>query len=139
MARTNIKLGRRGKAVGLLLETIEEGEPHLRAEAALLLMALYEKEGDEPAARRMAETIVAQPHDEVDASTLAYAAWQLARQEERAAQSKLRAALDRYQAILAAPPAGFPPNVIEEQIRRLQAQLQDIDRAVDSTHVVLGQ
>ena len=87
VARTNIKLGRRGKAVGLLLETIEEGEPHLRAEAALLLMALYEKEGDEQAVRQMAETIVAQPHDEIDASTLGYASWQLARHEERAAQA----------------------------------------------------
>ncbi|MBL4848892.1 MAG: protein kinase [Planctomycetes bacterium] len=138
VARTNIKLGRRGKAVSLLLETIEEGDPPLRTEAALLLMTLYEKEGDAPSVQRMAETIMAQPPDEIDPASRAYAAWKLARQDERAAQESIRSALDKYQEILKAPPDGFPPNVIEEQIRRLQEQLQEGDKAVNSTQVVLG-
>jgi serine/threonine protein kinase len=138
VARTNIKLGRRSKAVSLLLETIEEADPPLRAEAALILMSLYEKDGDEASVHRMAATIMAQPADEIDPAARAYAGWQLARQAERAAQAQVRTALERYQEILQSPPDGLPPNVIEEQIRRLQEQLQDADRAVNSTQVVLG-
>ncbi len=138
VARTNIKLGRRGKAVSLLLETIEEADPPLRAEAALLLMSLYDKEGDQASVHRMAATIMAQPADEIDPAARAYAGWQLARQAERAAQAQVRRALERYQEILKSPPDGLPPNVIEEQIRRLQEQLQEADRAVNSTQVVLG-
>ena len=40
VARTNLKLGRRDKAVSLLLETIEDGDPNLRSDAALLLLQL---------------------------------------------------------------------------------------------------
>lgn len=138
VARTNIKLGRRSKAVSLLLETVEEADAPLRAEAALLLMSLYEKDGDEASVHRMAATIMAQPADEIDPAARAYAGWQLARQAERGAQAQIRTALERYQEILKAPPDGLPPNVIEEQIRRLQEQLQEADRAVNSTRVVLG-
>jgi len=81
---------------------------------------------------------MAQPADEIAPAARAYAGWQLARQAERAAQAQVRTALERYQEILKSPPDGLPPNVIEEQIRRLQEQLQEADRAVNSTQVVLG-
>ncbi|MGE0710490.1 MAG: serine/threonine-protein kinase [Planctomycetota bacterium] len=137
VARTNIKLGRRGKAVSLLLETIQEGDPGLRAEAALLLLSLYEKDGDTAGVRNMAETVLAQPADQVDAAGLAYAAWKLATIEEQDGIARIRAALGRYEAILAAPPEGFPPEVLEEQVRRLREQVQSAERSTSSTQVVL--
>ncbi len=135
VARTNIKLGRRDRAVSLLLETVQEGDPALRAEAALLLMQLYEQEEDAAGVRRMAETIVSEA---AEPAATAYAAWKLAALDERAALDKTRAALARYEAILADPPEGLPREVIEEQVRRLKARVAEVEREAGATQVVLG-
>ena len=136
VARTNIKLGRRDKAMSLLQETIDDGDPALRAEAALLLLGLYEKEGDEAGLRRMAELVT---RDSTDPSATAFASWKLAVLEERAAQENVRAALERYRAILADPPEGMPREVLEAQVARLERQLAEAERDMGSTEVVLGE
>jgi serine/threonine protein kinase len=137
VARTNIKLGRRGKAVSLLLETINEGDPGLRAEAALLLLGLYDKEGDPKGVRRMAEVVLDQPTEQVDPASAAYAAWKLATLEEAEAITRTKGALARYESILADPPEGFPPEVIEEQVRRLREQIRKAEQSTSNTQIVL--
>jgi FimV-like protein len=135
VARTNIKLGRRDKAVSLLRETVEEGDPSLRAEAALLLLSIYEGDGDQENVRRMAEIILSQASDP---ATIAYAGWKLADLDEQAASERIRSALQRYEGILKAPPEGLPREVIEEQVTRLQTQLIEAKRESGSTRIVLG-
>ena len=135
VARTNLKLGRREKAVSLLLETIEDGDPGLRSDAALLLLQLFEKEGDHEQTRRMAEVVV---REAVDPTAVAFARWRLAALAERVALEANQAALERYRALLAAPPAGLPREVIEEQVRRLEAKVADAERDAGTTRVVLG-
>lgn len=137
VARTNIKLGRRDKAVSLLLETINEGDPGLRAEAALLLLSLYERDGDQAGVRRMAQTILEQPSDQIDPASMAYAAWKLGQLEEADAVARNRSALARYEAILSDPPEGMPVDLLEEQIRRLREQIGEAERVSGQTQVVL--
>ena len=136
VARTNLKLGRRDKAVSLLLETLKDGDPSLRSEAGLLLLTLYEQEGDEGNMRRMAEVVLAESDDP---AARAYAAWRLAALDEAAALDRQQAALERYRAILRTPPAGLPPELIEEQVRRLQAQIGEAEKdRGGQTQIVLG-
>jgi serine/threonine protein kinase len=134
VARTNIKLGRREKAVSLLSETIKDGDPGLRAEAALLLLSIYEKDEDLPKVRQMCEIVLADPPG---SSSAAYVAWKLATLDESDAIDKTRQALARYEAILADAPADLPREVIEAQVLRLKTQIADAVREGDMTQIVL--
>lgn len=134
VARTNIKLGRRDKAVSLLSETIKDGDPGLRAEAALLLLSIYEKDEDLPKVRQMCEIVLKDPPG---SSSAAYVAWTLAALDESEAIGKTRQALARYEAILADAPADLPREVIESQVLRLKTQIADAVREGDMTQIVL--
>lgn len=135
VARTNLKLGRRDKAVALLEEAMTEGDPALRVEAATLLCELYESDGDHDKVRGMAEAILEAPGDPAVA---AFAAWKLADIEEKAAVASTRKALARYEAILRDPPDELPRAVVEAQVRRLRALLAQSERDGNTTQVVLG-
>ncbi|HZV00922.1 MAG TPA: serine/threonine-protein kinase [Planctomycetota bacterium] len=136
VARTNLKLGRRDKAVSLLRETLDEaGDPALKGEAALLLLEIFEKENDQDGVRRMAELVVDAGGD---AASVAYACWKLAVMDERQALAKERSALALYERILRDPPEGLPRALIEAQIRRLRARVESSEREMGATQVVLG-
>jgi serine/threonine protein kinase len=136
VARTNLKLGRRDKAVALLRETLEEaGDQTLKGEAALILLDIYEKENDQEGVRKMAELVADAGGD---AASIAYACWKLAVIDERAALSKERSALALYERILRDPPEGLPRPLIETQIRRLRARVESSEREMGATQLVLG-
>ncbi|MEZ0228497.1 MAG: hypothetical protein ACAI25_07710, partial [Planctomycetota bacterium] len=104
-------------------------------EAALLLLEIYDKEGDQDGVRKMAE-LVAEAGG--DAASIAYACWKIAVMEERGALQKERAALAMYERILRDPPEGLPRPLIESQIRRLRARVESSEREMGATQVVLG-
>jgi hypothetical protein len=136
VARTNLKLGRKDKAIALLRETLDEaGDPSLKGEAALLLLEIYEKSGDLDGTRRMAETVAEAGGDP---AAIAFACWKLANLDERAALAKERAALAAYERILRDPPEGLPRPLVEAQIRRLRARVESTERELGSTQLVLG-
>jgi len=136
VARTNLKLGRRDKAVALLRETLEEaGDQALKGEAALILLDIYEKENDQDGVRKMAEVVADAGGD---AASIAYACWKLAVMDERGALSKERSALAMYERILRDPPEGLPRALIEAQIRRLRARVESSEREMGATQLVLG-
>jgi hypothetical protein len=136
VARTNLKLGRRDKAVALLRETLDEaGDAALKGEAALILLDIYEKENDQDGVRRMAELVA---EAGTDAASIAYACWKIAVIEERAALAKERAALAMFERILRDPPEGLPRPLIEAQVRRLRAKIESSEREMGTTQVVLG-
>jgi len=133
LARTNLKLGRRGKAVALLEETVTSGdEPTLRAEAGLLLLDLYDKERDVRSARRMAEIIARCSVD--GAST--YAIWKLARFADEEALRNERSALNHYERLLLhASPEHHP--ILDAQITRLKNRIAASEEALSSFQVIL--
>jgi serine/threonine protein kinase len=136
VARTNLKLGRRDKAVALLRETLAEaGDPDLKSEAALLLLEIFEKDGDQEQAAQMAATVA-----EVckDGAAVAYAAWKLAMLDERGAIEKEKSALARYERILREPPEGMPRALVEAQVKRLRARIESSERELGTTQIVLG-
>ncbi|MCW8139257.1 MAG: protein kinase [Planctomycetota bacterium] len=135
VARTNLKLGRKDKAMSLLEEAIADGDPSLRAEAATLLIELYEEQKDLDGVRRMAEAILQDPSDP---ALNAFASWKLADLEERAALAAVRRALARYEAILKEPPDDLPRAMIEQQVKRLRAHLAQAEREAGATQVLLG-
>ncbi len=135
VARTNLKLGRRDKAVSLLEEALADGDPALRTEAATLLVEIYEEQQDLDGVRRMAEVILQDPQDPALA---AFASWKLADIEERAAIAAIRKALARYEAILREPPDELPRALLEQQVKRLRLQLAQAEREAGSTQVMLG-
>jgi serine/threonine protein kinase len=136
VARTNLKLGRKDKAIALLRETLEEaGDASLKGEAALLLLEIYEKSGDADSTRRMAELVA---ESGGDSASIAYACWKLANLDERAALAKERAALASYERILRDPPEGLPRPLVEAQVRRLRARVESTERELGSTQLVLG-
>ena len=135
VARTNLKLGRRDKAISLLSEAVHDGDPAHRAEAALLLMGIHEREGDLDGLRAMAEVVSACSSDP---SAATYAAWKLAELDEQRAVQGLEAALARYEAILKEPPDDLPRSLIEHQVERLRAQIQANEREAGTTQVRLG-
>ncbi|RMG10366.1 MAG: serine/threonine protein kinase [Planctomycetota bacterium] len=136
VAKTNIKLGRTEKAVSLLRETLSDGDARLRSEAALLLLGIYEAEGDVEGMREMAEAVLAGAPGE---AARAYAGWVLAGLEERASLERARAALARYEALLESPPEGLPADVVEAQIQRLRERIAEAEREAAATRVVLRQ
>ena len=135
VARTNVKLGRRDKAISLLSEALTEGDSQLRAEAALLLMELHEGAEEWERVRELAEVVLAESSDP---SHTAFAAWKLADLDEREALERARRALAHYTAILERPPEALPREVLEAQIRRLKAQIAASEREQGSTQVLLG-
>jgi len=135
VARTNLKLGRRGKAMSLLSEALEDGDPGLRAEAARLMLEIHEAEDDPAGVRRMAEAILDVSRDP---SMTAYAGWKLAELDEKAALADLQRAIARYERILEEAPDELPRTVIEAQVRRLKSQLSAVEREAGTTQVVLG-
>ncbi|MCO5164909.1 MAG: serine/threonine protein kinase [Planctomycetes bacterium] len=135
VARTNLKLGRKDKAVSLLEEALADGDPALRTEAATLLIEIYEEQQDVDGVRRMAEAILQDPKDP---ALGAFASWKLAALEERAALAAVKRALARYEAILKEPPDDLPRAVIEQQVKRLRANLVQTEREAGATQVLLG-
>jgi serine/threonine protein kinase len=135
VARTNLKLGRRDKAISLLSEAVYDGDPAHRAEAALLLMGIHQDEGDLDKLRAMAEVVATCSSDP---SSSAYAAWKLAELDEQEAMADLRRALERYEAILRDPPADLPRTLIEHQVERLRGQLQAAEKESQTTQLRLG-
>ena len=136
VARTNLKLGRKDKAIALLRETLDEaGDPSLKGEAALLLLEIYEKSGELESMRRMAELVAEAGGDN---ASVAYACWKLANLDERAALAKERSALASYERILRDPPEGLPRPLVEAQVRRLRARVESTERELGSTQLVLG-
>ena len=135
VARTNLKLGRRDKAISLLSEAVHDGDPGHRAEAALLLMGIHEQEGDLDGLRAMAEVVAA---CSTDPSAAAYATWKLAELDESRARAGLEQALERYEALLREPPADLPRTLIEHQVERLRSQIKASERESGATQVRLG-
>jgi serine/threonine protein kinase len=135
VARTNLKLGRKDKAVALLEEALADGDPALRVEAATLLVEIYEEQKDLDGVRRMAEVILAEPQDP---ALSAYASWKLADIEEKTAVVAIKKALARYEAILRDPPEELPRAILEHQVKRLRSQLAHAERETGSTQVILG-
>lgn len=135
VAKTNLKLRRRDKAMSLLQEALEDGDPALRAEAALLLMELFESDGDPDGVRRMATQVLA---DAQDTAVAAFAAWKLAELDEKAALRDLQQALAHYERILRDPPEDLPRALIEAQVKRLRGQIAAAQRDAGSTSIVLG-
>ena len=135
VARTNLKLRRRDKAMSLLQEALEDGDPALRSEAALLLLELFESDGDPEGVRKMATQVLA---DAQDTAVAAYAAWKLAELDEKDALRDLQQALARYERILRDPPEDLPRALIEAQVKRLRAQIAATQRDASSTSIVLG-
>jgi serine/threonine protein kinase len=135
VARTNLKLGRKDKAVALLEEALADGDPALRVEAATLLVEIYEEQKDLDGVRRMAEVILAEPQDP---ALSAYASWKLADIEEKSAVLAIKKALARYESILRDPPEELPRAILEHQVKRLRSQLAHAERETGSTQVILG-
>lgn len=135
VARTNLKLKRRDKAEALLAEAIQDGDPSLRCEAALLLLELRESEGKhaevEPLVRIVADTAR-------DPETKAFAAWKLAEIDQRHAINSLVAAIERLQAIELELPPELPRPLLEEQLNRLRDQLSTLERDQGTVRVFLG-
>lgn len=135
VARTNLKLGRKDKAVSLLEEALADGDPAMRTEAATLLVEIYEEQKDLDGVRRMAEVILQDPQDPAMA---AFALWKLADLEERGAIAGVKQALSRYEAILRDPPDELPRALLEQQVKRLRAQVAQAEREAGATQVMLG-
>ena len=135
VAKTNLKLRRRDKALSLLQEALEDGDPALRSEAALLMLELFESDGDAEGVRKMATQVLA---DAQDSAVAAYAAWKLAELDEKDALRDLGQALERYERILRDPPEDLPRALIEAQVKRLRAQIAAAGREGSSTSIVLG-
>src|SRR5207248_6632214 len=134
VARTNLKLGRRDKAIALLREALEEaGDPLLKGEAALVLLDLYEKDQDPESARKMAE-LVAEAGG--DPASVAYALWKLAGIDERTAMARERSALASYERILRDPPEGLPKALVEAQVRRLRGRIESSEKELGTTQLV---
>jgi len=137
IARTNLKMGRRDKAVMLLRETLSEegGDSELKSEAALLLLEIFEQDGDQVQAAAMAETVAAVARDP---AAVAYASWKLAMLDERGALDRERSAMARYERILKDPPEGLPRALLESQVKRLKERIDARQRELGTTQVLLG-
>ncbi|MCA8924410.1 MAG: serine/threonine protein kinase, partial [Planctomycetes bacterium] len=135
VARTNLKLKRRDKAEALLAEAIQDGDPSLRCEAALLLLELRESEGKhdevEPLVKIIADTAR-------DPETRAFAAWKLAELDQRHAIGHMIAAIERLQAVELEPPPELPRAILEEQLTRLREQLSTLERDQGSVRLFLA-
>jgi predicted Ser/Thr protein kinase len=133
LARTNLKLGRREKAVTLLQEIASrEEDATLKAEAGLILLDLFDREGDMTNARRMAEA-VARCNVE-GAST--YAIWKLARYDDEDVLTKEKAALSHYERLLLhAHPEHRP--IIDTQITRLKNRIIVSEQDLAALQVIL--
>src|SRR5690606_16879874 len=116
-------------------ESLADGDPALRTEAATLLVEIYEEQQDLDGVRRMAEVILQDPQDPALA---AFASWKLADLEERAAIAAIKKALARYEAILREPPDELPRALLEQQVKRLRLQLAQAEREAGVTQVMLG-
>lgn len=134
LARTNLKLGRRDKALTLLHEVLDasSAEPGLHAEAGLILLDLYERERDWVAARRVAESVA---RSKVEGAS-SYAIWKLARFDELDALTRLRSAATHYDRLLLhASPEHRP--VIDRQLANLKERIQEMESSHASHQVVL--
>jgi serine/threonine protein kinase len=133
LARTNLKLGRREKAVTLLLEIVNsEDDPTLKAESGLILLDLFDKEGDITRARGMAEAIA---RCNVEGAST-YAIWKLARYYDEEILEKEKAALSHYERlILRANPEHRP--IIDSQITRLKNRIVSSEQDRATLQVIL--
>jgi predicted Ser/Thr protein kinase len=136
VAKANLKVGRRDRAVSLLREIVRsEEDAAVRVEAALLLFDLRESEGLDEEARTMAQTILECAED---AGTMAYASWKLACLEERAAIDRVRRSLARYERMLDDSRCAVPRELLESRADHLREILDRMEQALASTEVILG-
>lgn len=133
LARTNLKLGRREKAVSLLREIVQnEEDAALKAEAGLILLDLFDKEGDLNNAQRMAEIVA---RCKVDGAST-YAIWKLARYDDEQILRKEKAALSHYERLLLHSSPEHR-SIIDSQITRLKNRIVASEQDLAALQVIL--
>lgn len=133
LAKTNLKLGRRDKAIAMLKEVAEGSDDRaMRAEAGLLLLDIYEKAKDLTNARRMAETIT---NCKVEGAST-YALWKLARYQEEETLEQERQTLAHYKRLLSMARAEHRP-VIEHHMARLKDRIFVTEQELAAYQVIL--
>ena len=133
LARTNLKLGRRGKAVSILEEMLaSESDKALRAEAGLILLDLYDREQDVTRARRAAQMVA---RTELEGAS-DYGLWKLARYANQEALDATRAALASHQSLLQRV-GSDQRALVEGQIERLERRINQSVEELAGFHVVL--
>ena len=133
LARTNLKLGRREKAIAMLEEVVSgDNEASLRAEAGLMLLEIHEKAGDVASARRMAETVA---RCEVEGAST-FAIWKLARYDTRESLDRERSALSHFERLLLRASPDHRP-IIDTQIARIRSRIAAIEQELSLFEVIL--
>ena len=136
VAKANLRLQRMEKAMALLKEMLKEGEDgDLRVEAALMLLEIYDRDGDLDRAREVAQVILREGRDK---EVQAYVSWKLAAYHEREAIDRDRQALAYYERVLGEAPEGLPKDVVARKVRDIRGRIAAAERSLGEIRVVLA-
>ncbi len=135
VAKANLRLQRMEKALALLREMLSEAEdPDLRTEAALMLLDIYDRDGDIERAREAAQVALDTGRNK---AVKAFVCWKLAAYHEREAIDRERRALALYERVLAESPDGLPKEVVARKVKDIRSRIALAERSLGEIRVVL--